>query len=82
MKNEAIDNIGKSYVYSYKPSPAIFADDWDPDRVEKELQRFLRKAISGGCTVEIIMKDVSTVKYKPQHLWEWARVAVRAAENI
>ena len=25
-----------------------------------------------GCHVELIMKDISTVRYQPQRLWEWA----------
>jgi hypothetical protein len=32
--------------------------------------------------VELIMKDISTVRYQPQHLWEWARIAVEVAEEF
>jgi hypothetical protein len=31
--------------------------------------------------VEIIMKDISTVRYRPQALWEWARIAVEVAQE-
>ncbi len=41
---------------------------------------FLDKA-GGGCHVELIMKDISTVRYQPQRLWEWARMAVEVAES-
>jgi hypothetical protein len=30
--------------------------------------------------VEIIMKDISTVRYKPERLWDWARIAMEVAE--
>jgi hypothetical protein len=31
--------------------------------------------------VEIIMKDVSTVRYRPRNLWDWARVAMEVAQE-
>jgi hypothetical protein len=32
-----------------------------------------------GCHIEIIMKDVSTVRYQPQRLWEWEKIAMQVA---
>ena len=70
----AVRNMGDRYVFSYKPSPAIFAEDgWNLGRARNELREFLEKA--RGCVVEIIMKDISTVRYQPQRLWEWAAMA-------
>ena len=66
--------IQDKYVFSYKPSPSIFADDdWKPEVVRKELRGFLEK--TRGCHVEIIMKDITTVLNQPQRLWEWSRIA-------
>jgi len=31
--------------------------------------------------VEVIMKDISTVRYQPQRLWEWARMAAEVTER-
>jgi len=28
------------------------------------------------------MKDISTVRYQPQRLWEWATIAVEVAEEF
>ncbi len=28
------------------------------------------------------MKDVSTVRYEPQRLWQWAQVAAEVAETF
>lgn len=70
----AIHNIGEQFVFSYKPSPAIFAEDhWNPARARQTLVDFIERA--RGCVVEIIMKDISTVRYQPQRLWEWAEMA-------
>ena len=70
----AVNNVGDHYVFSYKPSPAIFAEDtWNLPRARAVLREFLERA--RGCVVEIIMKDISTVRYQPQRLWEWAAMA-------
>ncbi|TRZ50362.1 hypothetical protein D4S03_06890 [bacterium] len=67
-----VENSNRKYVLSYKPNPAIFAlDRLDPNESRKNLHGTLEKA--KGCVVEIIMKDISTVRYQPQRLWEWSR---------
>jgi len=30
----------------------------------------------------VIMKDISTVRYQPQHLWEWAEIAMGVAAEF
>ena len=76
----AAEKMGKDYVFSYKPIPSIFAEDsWNPSAVKKKLKEDLK--ILKNCVVEVIMKDVSTVKYSPQRLWDWARIAIEAAEE-
>jgi hypothetical protein len=75
-----VREVGMDYVISRKPNPAILAeDDWHPERARQELVDFLE--VARGCHVELIMKDVSTVRYKPQRLWEWARIAMEVAEE-
>ena len=70
----AVEGLGKKYVLSRKPSPAIFID-WDAAEARKQLSDF--KDAAKGCNMEFIMKDISTVKYQPQRLWEWADIAMR-----
>jgi hypothetical protein len=78
--SEAVKNIGTDYVISYKPSPAILATDpWDPNLARAELKSALD--IMRGCHVEIIMKDISTVRSKPQRLWQWAQIAAEVTEE-
>jgi hypothetical protein len=68
--------LSDKYVFSYKPNPAIFAQgSWDPQSVRQELKDFLAK--TRGCQIEIIMKDISTVQYQPQRLWEWAEIVMQ-----
>jgi hypothetical protein len=76
----AVAKIGPDYVISRKPSPAILAeDDWHPERARQDLCEFLDAA--RGCHVELIMKDISTVHYQPQRLWEWAHIAMEVAQQ-
>ncbi|NLF08634.1 MAG: hypothetical protein GX594_11755 [Pirellulaceae bacterium] len=78
----AIDRIGGDYVVSRKPSPAVLAEDrWNPDRARRDIRDFLEKA-RGRCHVELIMKDISTVRYEPQRLWQWAAIASEEAERF
>ena len=47
--------------------------------MEAELRHVLERA--RGCHVEIIMKDISTVRYRPERLWEWAQMAMALVEE-
>jgi hypothetical protein len=78
--NRAVQNVADKYVFSYKPNPAVFAgDNWHPEEARRELTTVLERA--RGCHVEIIMKDISTVRYQPQRLWEWAAIAIDVAQR-
>ena len=78
--DKMVEKAGSKYVLSHKPNPAVLAtDQWHPEQARKNLRQVLDK--TRGCTVEIIMKDVSTVRYEPQRLWEWARLAKEVAEE-
>lgn len=80
--DEAVSNVGSRYVFSYKPNPALLAEDtWSIDWAREELENVLKKAKAEGCIVEIIMKDISTVRYQPNRLWEWARMASELTEK-
>jgi len=57
-------------------------DTWDPDLVRKELADTLRIALRHGCNVEVIMKDISTVRYQPSRLWEWTKIASEVTEQL
>ena len=76
------EQIGRDFVFSRKPNPAVFVTDgWEPDAIEREIRETLEICDRHGCPVEIIMKDISTVRYKPQRLWEWADIAMRVVSD-
>ena len=70
------EGVGADYVISHKPNPAVFAEErWRPEQARADLRRVL-DIFGDGCRVELIMKDISTVRYEPERLWEWARIAM------
>ena len=78
---KGIEELGKDYVISRKPSPAIFASSsFDPDQARREIREFLDHA-EGQCHIEFIMKDISTVKYDPRRLWEWEKICMEEVNN-
>jgi hypothetical protein len=76
-----VDGCGDSIVYSIKPSPAIFVeDDWRPELARKAIRDILDIS-QGRAAIEFIMKDVSTVCYHPERLWDWAEVVMQEIEQ-
>lgn len=75
---KAVNGLGDSYVLSRKPSPAVFIL-WDATAAERQLREF--KDAAKGCNIEFIMKDISTVKYQPQNLWDWAKIAMKVVKD-
>jgi hypothetical protein len=70
--------IGRDFVFSRKPSPALLAfDPFDAELVRKDLQATVDLCARAGCPLELILKDISTVRYEPQRLFEWAGIAMQ-----
>ena len=77
----AEEAVGDDFVISYKPSPAVLArSTWDPGAVRKELTEAL--SVIKDRNVEVIMKDISTVRYEPERLWEWVRIATEVSRDV
>ena len=72
--------IGKAYIFSRKPSPAFVATDrFDAEAVRKDLLATRAVCERHGCALEFILKDISTVRYQPERLTEWGRIAMEVA---
>ena len=78
--DRAVKTVGTDYVMSRKPNPAVVAaDDWCPEVARQQLAEFLEKTRGGH--IEIILKDISTVRYQPQRLWEWEKITMEMARK-
>ncbi|HCE44441.1 MAG TPA: hypothetical protein DET40_12910 [Lentisphaeria bacterium] len=70
--------IKSQFVFSRKPNPAHLAfDKFDTDLVRKHLLDTRNVCEKNGCPLELILKDISTVKYEPQRLTKWAEIAMK-----
>ena len=72
--------IGGQFVYSRKPSPALLAyDTFRPEQVRQDLLATRKACEKHGCPLEFILKDISTVRYQPERLFQWADIAMQVA---
>jgi len=80
-QEKGAEGIAGNYVFSRKPNPAFLATDaFNPDMVRADLQTTRSICDRHGCSLEFILKDISTVRYRPERLSEWARIAMEVAE--
>jgi hypothetical protein len=79
--DRAAEAIAGRFVFSFKPNPAFLATDgqWDRRSAEAQLRHVLE--VTRGQPVEIILKDISTVRFEPQRLWEWCAMAMELAQE-
>jgi hypothetical protein len=76
------EEIGNEFVYSRKPNPAMLADStFDPDLVRAHLVKTRDICAKRGCPLELILKDISTIRYEPTRLTQWAEVAMEVARE-
>ena len=61
------------YVFSRKPNPAHVAGVTDPDVIRREMEDTVRVCQKHGCPLDITLKDISTVGYRPENLMVWAQ---------
>ncbi len=79
-EDRGASEIGGDLVYSRKPNPAQVAmESFHPEQVRAHLTETREACDRHGCPLEYILKDISTVRYEPQRLSEWAAIAMEVA---
>jgi len=72
----------RKVIMSRKPNPALLVDGaWDEEFVENDLRETKDICERHGCQLEYILKDVSTLNYKPERLYKWAEIAMKVANE-
>jgi len=70
------ERIGPKLTMSVKPNPAILASGgFDDAQARAELGKYIASAKRYDVNLEFIMKDVSTVSYKPECISRWTDIA-------
>ena len=74
------EQIGDSYVFAWRPNPAVICAFYDRNVIKKQLTEGLK--MSKGCHVDVMLKDISTLQGEPERLREWIKIAKEAAAAI
>ncbi len=76
------EKLPKHIIMSNKPSPALLAtDSFEEEAVRADLRRTIDAARRNGVQLEMILKDISTVRYEPQRLWRFSEIALEECER-
>jgi len=76
------EKIGPKITMSAKPNPSYLAmDSVNYDSVERDLRRTVDTAKRHNVNLELILKDVSTVRYAPARLDKWNELAMRIVSD-
>ena len=67
------EQIGGGFVYARKPNPSIVAMATDAEAVREETKKTIEICLKYGCPYEFVLKDISTVSYKPENLIIWEK---------
>ena len=78
--NACAEIIGGKYVAAVKPNPAFVSGRCDTESVKKETETIAKACIRYGCPYEMVLKDISTVSYKPDNLIKWADTVKRVLD--
>ncbi len=77
------EKLNKKYIMSNKPDPALLAaPTFDEEIIRADLRRTIKAARDNGLALEMILKDISTLKNDPTRLWRWARIAAEETANF
>ena len=73
--------LGRDIVYSRKPKPTLISTEkFDEDAIRADLRHTL--AVAQDCRVEIIMKDVHTLRNEPERLPRWVQIARETIDEM
>jgi hypothetical protein len=73
--------LAGKYVYSRKPNPAqVSTDVFNEDALRADIRKTFNTA--RGCDIEIIMKDVHTLKGHPERLARWVQLCREESDRL
>ena len=71
------EELGGEYVFSRKPNPALLDfPEMDEALIREETCKTLALCREHDCPVELILKDISTVRYRPERLTRWENIVM------
>ncbi|MGI6031673.1 MAG: hypothetical protein ACOX7F_09245 [Eubacteriales bacterium] len=78
-----MEKLGNRVVVSFKPNSNYLTMDTPRyDLLEEELVNACQWAQQYGCSLEIIMKTIITLRGEPQRLWKWCELATEVIDRF
>ena len=77
----AAEAIGRKYVLSNKPNPAAVSLELDEDALRKEIGRTLAAAKRNDCSIELVLKDISSAGKDVKNLIRWEQIAMELVKS-
>jgi hypothetical protein len=75
------EQSGANYVLARKPSPAQVAGTFDAGVVKRDISETVEVCLENKCPYEFVLKDISTVNYKPQNLINWTKTVTEVLDR-
>lgn len=73
----AAEAMGSRYVMAWKPNPAfLLRVSENEGAIRAEIRRALAAAKRSGTSMDIVLKDISSVSGNPENLTAWERIAM------
>ncbi len=77
------ERLPDGIIMSNKPSPALLAtDSFNEDAARSDISRTIAAARRHNRPLEMILKDISTVRKDPKRLWRWAEIAMEEVNRV
>ena len=77
----AAEELGPSYIFSWKPRPMDLVGSFDEDRIRAYIRRTLDVARANDCVLEMVLKDTHTCEHHPERFDHWSRIAREEVER-
>ena len=74
------EQIGGSFVLARKPNPANAAR-FSKTAVANEIRETIEAAAANKCPYEFVLKDISTVNFRPQNLIDWTNTVMEVIDT-
>lgn len=82
VSETVVQTDAKNDIMSNKPNPALVcAACSEPEEFRKHLRKVIAAAKRNGTRLEMILKDLSSVQYHPQRLWEAHKIMAEEVQN-
>jgi len=78
----AAEAIQNRYVIASKPNPSKLAvENLDEESIREELTRIVNACKRNGSSCDIVLKDITTVRNRPENLFRWQEIAMEVVNN-